>query len=89
MKISINNLKKNYGNQQVLRDLNLTLEGPGITCLMGHSGCGKTTLLRIMMGLEKADGGSVEGMPLKSMGAVFQEDRLLEELDGIWILSLI
>lgn len=46
---------------------------------MGESGKGKTTLLRILMGLEKADRGQVIGLNNRRIRAVFQEDRLLEE----------
>ncbi|MDX1599286.1 MAG: ATP-binding cassette domain-containing protein, partial [Marinobacter sp.] len=37
-------------------DVDLQLPGQGVTALFGHSGCGKTTLLRCMAGLQKADG---------------------------------
>jgi NitT/TauT family transport system ATP-binding protein len=50
--------------------------------VVGESGIGKTTLLRILMGLEKADSGSVTGIPDK-ISAVFQEDRLLEKFDVV------
>lgn len=83
MKIEVRNLNKSYGTQKVLQNCNLDVDGPGITCLMGPSGSGKTTLLRVMMGLEKADSGTVSGVPAKEIGAVFQEDRLLEEQDAI------
>ena len=47
---------------------------------MGASGRGKTTLLRIVMGLERADSGDVPEMKTVRISAVFQEDRLLERL---------
>ena len=45
---------------------------------MAPSGAGKTTLFRILMGLETADSGTIEGLEGRSFSAVFQEDRLLE-----------
>lgn len=80
--IQVLNLNKSYGEQQVLQNRNMEITGPGITCLMGRSGGGKTTLLRILMGLEQADSGIITGVPVKELGAVFQEDRLLEEQDA-------
>ena len=49
---------------------------------MAPSGTGKTTLLRILLGLERADSGTVEGTAGSRVSAVFQEDRLLEHLDA-------
>ena len=49
-----------------------------LTCIMGKSGCGKTTLLRILMGLDTPDAGEITGIP-ERISAVFQEDRLLPE----------
>ena len=49
---------------------------------MGQSGVGKTTLLNIMMGLEKADSGVIENLP-KLKSAVFQENRLCESFSVI------
>ena len=49
---------------------------------MGKSGCGKTTLMRILLGLETADGGSVSGVPEKK-SAVFQEDRFFEPFSAV------
>ena len=46
--------------------------------LMGRSGCGKTTLLRILLGLESADSGIVNRR--QTPAAVFQEDRLCPQL---------
>ena len=63
---------------EVLRDLELTLCTDQITVVLGQSGCGKTTLLRIVAGLEEADCGTVEfsGTEAKT-GIMFQEPRLM------------
>lgn len=81
MTVRIQHLTKAYGGVPVLRDVNLTID-TGVTCLMAPSGAGKTTLLRILLGLETADGGTVTGLETARLSAVFQEDRLLEHLDG-------
>ena len=52
-----------------------------MTCIMGKSGIGKSTLLSILMGLEKADEGTVSGMEHQKISAIFQENRLFENLD--------
>ena len=56
--------------------------GVGVTALWGPSGVGKTTLLRILLGLEKPDSGELMGTAVR-WSAVFQEDRLLEGLDAL------
>jgi NitT/TauT family transport system ATP-binding protein len=64
----------------VLRDVTFTA-GTGITCVMAPSGGGKTTLLRILLGLERPDSGTYGG--IARWAAVFQEDRLLPHLDAM------
>lgn len=59
MGISIQNISKSYNEKTVLQDFSLELQDGGMYCLMGSSGVGKTTLLRILMGLEQADCGSI------------------------------
>ena len=71
---------KAYGEKQVLQNVDLLLKEGEITALMGASGRGKTTLLRILMGLETADAGERLGMENVRISAVFQEDRLLDRL---------
>jgi NitT/TauT family transport system ATP-binding protein len=56
---------------------------------MAPSGMGKTTLLRIMMGLEKPDSGKISGMDGLKISAVFQEDRLCEYLNPIANIGLV
>lgn len=80
--MKINNLAKSYEGHTVLRNLNLVLEEGKVYALMGASGCGKTTLLHILLGIVKADGGTVEGFDGKSFSAVFQENRLFEFLNA-------
>ena len=56
---------------------------------MGPSGCGKTTLLRILLGLETADAGTITGLEGRRMSAVFQEDRLCENVSAVSNLRLV
>ena len=81
MEIVVRDLCKSYGGRLVLDHVTFTA-GPGVTWLRDPSGTGKTTLLRILLGLEQADSGTVSGLEGKHLAAVFQEDRLLEHLDA-------
>ncbi len=61
-----------------ISDLSLTLEAGSVTALLGRSGCGKTTLLRITAGLLASTSGRVEfDPPAPRIGMVFQEPKLL------------
>ena len=82
MELRVENLCKAYDGESVLRDVTFTA-GEGVTCIMAPSGTGKTTLLRILLGLERPDGGSVSVPQDCRWAAVFQEDRLLEQLDAM------
>ena len=81
MEIVVRDLCKSYVGRLVLDHVTFTA-GPGVTWLRDPSGTGKTTLLRILLGLEQADSGAVSGLEGKHLAAVFQEDRLLEHLDA-------
>ncbi len=83
MPISIRNIQKAFGAKQVLRGIDYELEDDGIYCLMGPSGMGKTTLLRILMDLETPDEGSVNGLDQNDIAVMFQENRLLEWMDAV------
>jgi sulfonate transport system ATP-binding protein len=86
--VKITNLHKSFTvsgrDVTVLTGLNLALAEQGITVVVGKSGCGKTTLLRILAGLECMDHGEIH-IPGSSqkIGMVFQEPRLMPWLT-VW-----
>lgn len=89
MAVEIKNLCKSFGEKKVLQNLKMRLEDGGIYCLMGPSGMGKTTLLRIIMNLETADSGSITGVdPEREISAMFQEDRILPYLSAVENVSM-
>ena len=87
--ICITGLCKAYDGKPVLRDFSAVLPAGRVTGLMAPSGAGKTTLLRILMGLEQPDAGSVAGLEGRRMSAVFQEDRLCDNLDAVANVRLV
>ena len=78
MEVRVEHVSKSYDGSAVLQDVSFSAS-EGVTCVMAPSGTGKTTLLRILLGLEQPDKGCVNRC---RWAAVFQEDRLLEHLDG-------
>ena len=75
--ISFKNVYFSYGKKQILNDFNLQINDGERVCLCGPSGKGKTTVLRLIMGLEKENSGQVKVLENAKISAVFQEDRLL------------
>jgi NitT/TauT family transport system ATP-binding protein len=71
---------KRFGARQVLTDLRFTAAPGEVLALLAPSGTGKTTALRIVLGLDRAFEGQVV-RPAGPMGAVFQDPRLLPWLD--------
>ena len=82
-------LSKSYHGQVVFSDLSLALSPGNAYCLMAPSGTGKTTLFRILMGLETPDSGTIDGLKNLKISAVFQEDRLLEGYDVLTNLRFV
>lgn len=74
--IDLNNVSFAYKEKPVLKNLSLRLESGSKICFFAESGKGKTTLLRIIMGLEKPQSGTVDTHG-EVFSAVFQENRLL------------
>ena len=80
--ILITNLSKSYGETVVFRDFSARLPLGETTVITGVSGGGKSTLLRLILGLETPDGGEIAGVPARR-AAVFQEDRLCPQLTAL------
>jgi len=75
MNIEIKKLNKSFDGNEIFKDFSAVFSGQ-IVAVSGESGCGKTTLLRMIAGLDKDYNGSIENVPDK-LSYVFQEDRLL------------
>lgn len=82
--LEIQGLSKRYGAVQAVKDISFTVERGDILGIVGESGCGKTTLLRLISGLEPSDSGQVllHGRPLtvkrsrddyRAMQMIFQD----------------
>lgn len=80
--ILITNLSKSYGETVVFRNFSARLPLGETIVITGVSGGGKTTLLRLILGLETPDGGKIAGVPARR-AAVFQEDRLCPQLTAL------
>jgi NitT/TauT family transport system ATP-binding protein len=85
VKLAVDGVGKDYAIP-VIERVSFTVDAGDFVCLLGPNGCGKTTLLRILGGLEPATRGQVtlDGEPIvahrphaRRVGVVFQEDRLL------------
>ncbi len=101
MKLVLNQVRKQFGKQLVLDDVSLSLEKVHTLALVGPSGGGKSTLLRIIGGLEYPDSGGVEinGEPVnfqeeallkhrRSIGTVFQSFNLFPHLTALQNITL-
>ncbi|WP_020178999.1 ABC transporter ATP-binding protein [Methylopila sp. M107] len=79
--VAVRGLVRRYGDRSVIDGLDLDIGRGEFVALLGESGCGKTTLLRALSGLDPIDGGDIRapGKP----AVVFQEHRLLP-WDSLW-----
>lgn len=88
--IQLQHLRQQFGQHTVLADVNLNVDPGEIVGLIGPSGSGKTTVIKTMLGMEKASGGSAlilgQTMPnrliLGQIGYMAQSDALYETLTG-------
>ena len=78
--IKLENICKSYDEKTVLDNIMAEFPDDSITCIIGESGAGKTTLVRIIAGLENADRGTVRGAGVVSFD--FQEDRLINDISA-------
>ena len=90
--LAINNLKKTYKNLEVLKNISFSVNKGEFISILGASGCGKTTLLRLIAGLEKCDSGSIEiegkdaaylSAVQRNIGMVFQNYSLFPNMT-VW-----
>ena len=88
--LSVRDLQKAYGGNAVLKHVDLTLQDGQRMALVGVNGCGKTTLLRILSGLEQPDAGSVSFARDVRVGymeqqyAVHGDDTVFEEMQSVY-----
>ena len=90
--VEIKDLVKNFGDTQVLKNINISIEEGEFVTLLGPSGCGKSTLLRCLAGLNSIDGGKifVNGKDItdieprnRDIGMVFQNYALFPNMT-VW-----
>ncbi len=79
--IELKNISKSYGEKAVFSNFSLSIPKNKTTCLLGVSGKGKTTLLRLIAGLEKPDSGEITGTNGEKLSVMFQDDRLIPFLN--------
>jgi sulfonate transport system ATP-binding protein len=78
--LTIRDLRKSFGDHEVLRGVDLHVPPGQFVAIVGRSGCGKSTLLRLIAGLESVDSGSIgvgEAAKPEDVRVMFQEPRLL------------
>ena len=87
--VHIEGITKSFGSKTVLQNFSLNLEQGERFVLLGRSGCGKTTLLRLIAGFDRPDRGSIaiEGKPINLLPIEhrihFSEARLVPAYDGV------
>src|SRR3979409_1203084 len=78
--LTIRGLRKSFGDNEVLRGIDLHIPAGQFVAIVGRSGCGKSTLLRLIAGLETIDAGTIsfgDEARLEDVRVMFQEPRLL------------
>ena len=83
---SVHNLIVKRGEAEILKNFSAEFPEHQVTAVSGRSGCGKTTLLSVLLNLLPADSGEIHGFQKPS--AVFQEDRLLPYLTAAKNISV-
>ncbi len=83
MNLKINNLRKCFGEKNILSDFSFSFEKKGAYLILGESGVGKTTLLRIIAGLDNEYEGKIENGGVKNVSFMFQEYRLFPTLNAL------
>src|SRR5277367_5066644 len=79
--LQIQNVSKNFGVLRAVDDVSVALDQGDNLAVIGESGCGKTTLAKMVMGIIKPDAGSIKAQA-NSLQMVFQDPNL--SLDPLW-----
>lgn len=87
--ITLRGVTRRFGDQVVLDWLDLDIAEGSTTALMGPNASGKTTLARLLLGLDAPDAGTITGMDGRHVAAAFQEDRLCEQLSAVANVRLV
>jgi NitT/TauT family transport system ATP-binding protein len=80
--ISAKNLCKSFDGTPVIKNLSFSFDKGSVNLILGASGIGKTTLIRILAGLDTADSGELLGIVSDRISFLFQEDRLFPWLNA-------
>ena len=83
MSLKIHDLSKSFGQKTIFTGFSYDFSDTGVYILRGKSGIGKTTLLRIIAGLDKEYSGNVSGGGIGNVSFAFQEYRLFPELSAL------
>ena len=83
MSLKINNLNKSFGDKCILNSFSYVFDECGIYAIVGESGVGKTTLLRMIAGLDTKYSGEILGGGFKNISFAFQEYRLFPALSAL------
>ena len=83
MILSLKNITKNFDEKIVLENFSHDFDDTGIVAITGPSGVGKTTLLRIICGLDKKYSGEVKTSDRVKFSVAFQEHRLFQNLTAL------
>ncbi len=75
--IKLENISFSYGKEMIISGLTAEFEEDKVYCIMGPSGVGKTTLMKILSGQLRCTQGKTQGINKKKISFVFQENRLL------------
>jgi ABC-type nitrate/sulfonate/bicarbonate transport system ATPase subunit len=87
--IEIQGLSVRFDDKQVFDNYSVTVPDEGVILISGESGIGKTTLLRVLCGLQKPDRGTVTGLNGRKISVVFQEQRLLDHLTALENVAIV
>lgn len=80
--LSLKNIDKTYGKEQVLHNISFDIERGEICGLIGENGAGKTTLMRILLGLIRADKGEIKSVSQHKIGSIIESSALYPNLTG-------